>query len=64
MNNLSNSSTTQFDATFKVVPRLFFQLFTIFINVRGHTLPALHVLMTRKTETLHGCITNYSAIDT
>ena len=56
MNNLSNSSTIQFDETFKVVPRLFFQQSTIFIDFRGHTLPALHVLMTRKTERLYTAV--------
>ena len=34
------------DATFKVVPRLFYQLLTIYIRVKGHALPALHILMT------------------
>ena len=53
INNLRNSSDKQFDATFKVVPKLFYQLFTIFINFKDHTLPALHVLMIRKTERLY-----------
>ena len=53
INNLRNSSDIQFDATFKYVPKLFYQLFTIFINFKDHTLPALHVLMTRKTERLY-----------
>ena len=40
-----------FDATFKVVPRLFYQLATIFIWVKGHAIPALHTLMTAKKRT-------------
>ena len=41
-----------FDATFRVVLRLFYQLATIFIRVRGHAIPALHILMTAKNEQL------------
>ena len=43
----------QFDVTFKVVPRIFIQLFTIFIEFNGNTPLALHILMTRKTEKLY-----------
>ena len=38
------------DATFKVVPRLFYQLVTIYTRVRGHAIPAFHILMTAKNE--------------
>ena len=43
----------QFDGTFKLIPRIFLQLFTIFIEFNGHTLTALHILMNRKTEQLY-----------
>ena len=53
---LKDTSDTQFDGTFKVVPRLFYQLFTIFINVKSHSLPGLHILMTGKTEKLYRAV--------
>ena len=56
VNCLRNTTDIQFNATFKVVPRLFYQLLTIFIHFRGHTLPALHILMTRKTERLYEAV--------
>ena len=52
INKLTDSTHIQFDGTFKVVPKIFVQLFTLFIEFNGHTLPALHILMTRKTENL------------
>ena len=45
VNCLRNANEIKFDARFKVVARLFYQLFTIFIHFRGHALPALHILM-------------------
>ena len=54
LNNIKDSPNIQFDGTFYVVPKIFLQLFTLFIQVNDHTLPALHILMTRKTETLYG----------
>ena len=45
-----------FDATFKVVPRIFYQLSTIFIRVKGHAIPALHILMTAKNEQLYRAV--------
>ena len=50
---LNGSQDIQFDATFNVVPRLFYQLFTIFIYINHHAIPAVHVLMTNKSETLY-----------
>ena len=50
---LNSSTEIHFDATFKVVPRLFSQLFTIFIHINHHAIPALHILMTNKPETLY-----------
>ena len=42
-----------FDAPFTVVPRLFYQLLTIFFRVEGYTIPAIHILMTSKSEQLY-----------
>ena len=53
INKLTDSTHIQFDGTFKVVPKIFLQLFTLFIEFNGHTLPALHIRMTRKTENLY-----------
>ena len=53
LNNIKDSPRIQFDGTFYVVPKIFLQLFTLFIQVNDHTLPALHILMTRKTEKLY-----------
>ena len=53
INQLLGPTYIQFDGTFKVVPKLFLQLFSIFIELNGHTLPALHILMTRQTEKLY-----------
>ena len=50
---IKDSVHIQFNGTFCVVPKMFLQLFTLFIHVNGHTLPAIHVIMTRKTETLY-----------
>ena len=46
----------QFDGTFYVVPRLFYQLFTIFLTIGRHTLPAIHCLMTHKDEQLYTAV--------
>ena len=45
-----------FDATFKVVPRLFYQLMTSFIRFKRHTIPAIHILMSRKNEQLYKAV--------
>ena len=43
----------QFDGTFYIVPKLFYQLFTIFISIGTHTLPAIYCLMSHKDEELY-----------
>ena len=53
LDTLKESTDIQYDATFKVVPKLFFQLFTIFVGIDRHVLPALHILMTNKSEKLY-----------
>ena len=54
--------TIHFDVTFKVVPHLFYQLLTIFIQYKGHAIPALHILMTNKTEQLYVAVLSASGI--
>ena len=39
--------TIHFYATFKVVPQLFYQLFTIFIQYKGHAIPAVRGGLTK-----------------
>ena len=48
VNKFQDCTHIQFDGTFKLIPRIFLKLFTIFIEFNGHTFPALHILMTRK----------------
>ena len=56
ISKLIDDQTIHFDATFKVVPRLFYQLFTIFISYKGHAIPAIHILMTAKSEQLYRAV--------
>lgn len=44
------------DATFKVVPSLYYQLLTIMIEKESYCFPCLYVLMTRKTTALYTAI--------
>ena len=37
------------DATFRVVPSLFYQLITVFVQNTDHSFPVLYALMTWKT---------------
>ena len=46
----------QFDGTFYCVLRQFYQLWTIFVTVGRHSLPAIHCLMTGKEQGLYKCI--------
>ena len=43
----------QADATFYVVPKLFYQLLNIFLHYRSYTLPAFHILMSCKSRALY-----------
>ena len=56
ISKLIDDQTIHFDAIFKVVPRLFYQLFTIFISYKGHAIPAIHILMTAKSEQLYRAV--------
>ena len=53
---LKEAETIHFDATFKAVPRLFYQLLTIIIRIKEHAIPAIHILMTAKSANLCGHI--------
>ena len=46
---LRTASVVYIDATFRVVPRLFHQLFTLFVPLAEHTFPVCFALMSRKT---------------
>ena len=56
LSKLIEAETIHFDATFKVVPHIFYQLFTIFIQYKGHAVPAFHVLMTNKSEEFYTAV--------
>ena len=57
MNNfLTEVTNIHFDGTFFTVPVQFFQLWTIFVAVGRHTLPAIHCLMTAKSQDLYQAI--------
>ena len=43
----------QADATFYVVPKQFYQLLNIFLQYKSISLPAIHILMSKKTGTLY-----------
>ena len=53
---LQSSNEVFFDATFKVVPSLYYQLMTIFASHRDSAFPAVYILMTRKTQALYQSI--------
>ena len=53
---LTQVSNFQFDGTFYTVPIQFCQLWTIFVAVDRHTLPARHCLMTSKSQDIYKSI--------
>ena len=53
VDTLQNVKSGHVDGTFKVVPKQFTQLVTIFGDYKGHVLPLFHVLMTNKTQALY-----------
>ena len=53
MHRLDEITNIQFDGTFYTVPKQFSQLWTIFVDVGRHTLPAIHCLMTSKSQELY-----------
>jgi len=44
------------DSTFRVVPRLYYLLFTVFVAHFDHTFPVFYALMTRKTTDLYKAV--------
>lgn len=50
---LSSAESVYIDGTFRTVPRLFYQLFTLFISVQNFVFPVLFVLMTKKSTDLY-----------
>ncbi|KAI6646365.1 hypothetical protein LOD99_9236 [Oopsacas minuta] len=50
--SLKNTDAINFDATF-FAPKLFCQLLTIFLQEGHHALPAIHILMSKKSESLY-----------
>jgi len=54
--SLSSAQSMFMDGTFFTVPRLFYQLFTIFVVRESHVFPACFVLMTRKTTVLYKAV--------
>lgn len=53
---MHSASNVYFDGTFKVVPSIFFQLFTLFVPSFDFASPVLFALMTRKTQALYAAI--------
>lgn len=47
------------DGTFKVVPLIFYQLYTIHGTVLGHVFPLIYVLTTRKTQQTYKVILSH-----
>ena len=56
MTLLSETTNVQFDGTFQTVSIQFVQLWTIFVAVGRHTMPAIHCLMTSKSQELYSAI--------
>ena len=46
----------QFDGTFQIVLNQFVQLWTIFVSVGRHTFPAIHCMMTSKSQELYSAV--------
>lgn len=53
---LQQATLVHFDSTFKVVPSLYYQLFTIFVQHAGFLFPVFFALMTRKTTDLYKAV--------
>ena len=53
---LAEITNVQFDGTFFTVPKQFFQLWTIFVSVGRNSLPAIHCLMSSKSQDLYKAV--------
>ena len=49
----TDQTEVQADATFFVVPKQFYQLLNIFLQYKDQSLPAIHILMSKKTGRLY-----------
>jgi len=56
MELLHSSQVIFIDATFRVVPSIFYQLFTVFVPHADYAFPVLYALMTRKTTELYEAV--------
>jgi len=50
---LRSATAVYFDATFKVVPTIYYQLFTVFAPFADAAFPVVYALMSRKTQALY-----------
>jgi len=48
-----SSGVRRYHTTFRVMPSLFYQLFTVFVQHTDHSFPVLYALMTRRTTALY-----------
>ena len=53
---LAEITNVQFDRTFFTVPKRSFQLWTIFVSVGRHSLPAIHCLMSSKSQNAYEAV--------
>jgi len=53
---LRSSRLIFINSTFRVVPRLYYQLFTVFVSYVDYTFPVFYSLMTRKTTELYKAV--------
>ena len=53
---LAEITNMQFDGTFNTVPKQFYQLWTIFVSVGRYSLPAIHCLMSSKSQDLYKAV--------
>ena len=53
MMSIESCKEISFDGTFYTVPKIFYQLFTIFSIHHGHAIAMIHILMTNKSEELY-----------
>ena len=53
---LGNAHLIFVDSTFRVVPSLYYQLFTVFVQHVDYTFPVMYSLMTRKTKELYKAV--------
>jgi len=56
MQLLQDAGVVFVDSTFRVVPALFYQLFTIFVPHADYSFPVCYALVTRKTTDLYRAV--------